>query len=182
MLSMQYRVALPADYPMDIIERRIADKGHLTDGMPGLAFKAYLYSLKLEDGANAYAPFYLWRTAEGMRDFLSGPGFAALSESFGRPAVRSAVAWFGEWRQEAAEARHAEIECLPLAEGEALETRRAAEAAWGRERLADGNVLAAVVAFDPGAWVLTRVLLLRRPAADDGRRPRYRVGRVSMGG
>ncbi|POZ61935.1 DUF4865 family protein [Chromobacterium alticapitis] len=182
MLTMQYRIALPADYPMDIIERRIAEKGHLTDGLPGLAFKAYLYSLKPEGGANAYAPFYLWRTAEGMRDFLSGPGFAALSESFGRPAVHSAVAWFGEWKDDATQARHAVIERLSMLAVESLAVRRAAEADWGRTRLQDANMLALASAFDPGTWSLTRIALLRE--APDYRAPgceHYRVGRVSLG-
>jgi len=40
MIAMQYRFPLPADYDMAIIDRRIADKGHLTDGFPGLLFKA----------------------------------------------------------------------------------------------------------------------------------------------
>jgi hypothetical protein len=44
MLTMQYRIALPADYDMAIIRKRIADRGHLTDALPQLAFKAYLYA------------------------------------------------------------------------------------------------------------------------------------------
>ncbi|KIA79443.1 DUF4865 family protein [Chromobacterium phragmitis] len=184
MLTMQYRIVLPTDYPMAIIERRIAERGHLTDGLPGLAFKAYLYAIKGEPGAaaNAYAPFYLWRTAEGMRDFLSGPGFAALSESFGRPVVNGAVAWFGEWQGEAEAARHAVIERLPLSAVEPLAARRAAEEGWGRTRLRDENALGAASAFDPAEWSLTRILLLRE--APDNLGPGcelYRVGRVSLG-
>lgn len=88
MIAMRYRIALPADYPMEIIERRIAERGHLTDGLPGLGLKAYLYCRAGEDGAaaNVYAPFYLWRTTEGMRDFL--PARASP-----RCAHRSAGRW-----------------------------------------------------------------------------------------
>ena len=184
MMAMRYRIALPADYPMTIIERRIAERGHLTDGLPGLGLKAYLYCRAGEDGAaaNAYAPFYLWRTTEGMRDFLSGPGFAALSAAFGRPAVQSAVAWFGEWRDDAAAARHAVIERLALAEGEDLAARRAVEDDWGRTWLLDANVLAAASAFDAATWTFQRIVLLRdvpRDLALAGER--YRVGRVSLG-
>ncbi|OBU88142.1 DUF4865 family protein [Chromobacterium subtsugae] len=184
MMAMRYRIALPADYPMEIIERRIAERGHLTDGLPGLGLKAYLYCRAGEDGAaaNAYAPFYLWRTTEGMRDFLSGPGFAALCASFGRPVVQSAVAWFGGWQDNAAAARHAVIERLALAEGEDLAARRAAEDGWGRTQLLDGGALAAASAFDPAAWTLTRIALLREaPAAQAPGREHYRVGRVSPG-
>ena len=31
MIATQYRFPLPADYDMAIIDRRIADRGHLTD-------------------------------------------------------------------------------------------------------------------------------------------------------
>ena len=44
MLAMQYSFTLPADYDMDIIRRRVASKGPLIDGLPGLGFKAYLYA------------------------------------------------------------------------------------------------------------------------------------------
>jgi hypothetical protein len=37
MIAMQYSLVLPADYDMAIIGRRIAERGHLTDGLPGLA-------------------------------------------------------------------------------------------------------------------------------------------------
>ena len=88
MIAMHYRLPLPADYDMDIIDRRIAAKGHLTDGFPGLLFKAYLSARKGESGRdNAYAPLYVWNTVEGMHAFLNGPGFAALADAFGRPAV-----------------------------------------------------------------------------------------------
>ncbi|MEN3031729.1 DUF4865 family protein [Chromobacterium amazonense] len=185
MLTMQYRIVLPTDYPMTIIERRIAERGHLTDGLPGLAFKAYLYAIKGEAGAvsNAYAPFYLWRTAEGMRDFLSGPGFAALSESFGRPVVQSALVWLAKWKDDAAQARHAVIERLPLPAETSLAARRAAEADWGHTQLLDSNTLAAASAFDPSTWLLTRILLLREAPRDLAAACElYRVGRVSMGG
>jgi hypothetical protein len=184
MLTMQYRIVLPTDYPMEIIERRIAERGHLTDGLSGLAFKAYLYAIKGEPGAaaNAYAPFYLWRTAEGMRDFLSGPGFAALSESFGRPVVNGAVAWFGECKSAATQAGFAVIERLPLTAEEGLTARRAAEADWGQTQLLDSNTVTAASAFDPAEWSLTRIVLMREaPGNLEPGCELYRVGRVSLG-
>ena len=42
MYAMQYEIALPADYDMAIIRRRVATKGPLLDTMPGLGLKAYL--------------------------------------------------------------------------------------------------------------------------------------------
>ncbi|MDH6114083.1 hypothetical protein P3T36_002904 [Kitasatospora sp. MAP12-15] len=91
---MQYEITLPADYDMRIIRQRVADKGHLLDDFAGLGLKAFLIRERGVAGSpvNQYAPFYLWHSAEGMNCFLWGPGFRALSNDFGRPAVRS---WLG---------------------------------------------------------------------------------------
>lgn len=95
MIAMQYKMVLPADYPMESIENRIREKGHLLDGYPGLLFKAYLYSRKdattYHNDVNSYAPFYVWRDHDSMRAFLNSDGFNGLCEQFGRPAVQ---VWF----------------------------------------------------------------------------------------
>lgn len=88
MLAMQYTIVLPDDHDMALIRERIRAKGPLLDGFDGLLFKSYLYACRGEDGPrNLYAPFYVWRDTAGMDRFLRGPGFAALSADFGRPAV-----------------------------------------------------------------------------------------------
>jgi hypothetical protein len=91
---MQYEIALPADYDMGVIRRRVAEKGPLTDDFPGLELKAYLVRDRGVEGAvaNQYAPFYVWADAAGMNRFLWGPGFHALCASFGRPRVQH---WLG---------------------------------------------------------------------------------------
>jgi hypothetical protein len=95
MIAMQYKIVLPSDYPMESIEKRITEKGHLLDGFPGLIFKAYLYSRKdaksYENQINSYAPFYVWRDHHAMVLFLQSDGFTALCEQFGRPKVEI---WF----------------------------------------------------------------------------------------
>ena len=72
MIAMQYSFALPSDYDMDIIAHRIADKGHFTDALPGLIFKAYLSADKNTKPANSqdnlYAPFYLWEDSDAIVD------------------------------------------------------------------------------------------------------------------
>jgi hypothetical protein len=86
---MNYRITLPADYDMGVIRQRVATRGRALDGFPGLGQKAYLVRERGRDGSpvNEYAPFYLWRTPEGMNSFLFGPGFRGLAEDFGRPVV-----------------------------------------------------------------------------------------------
>lgn len=94
MHAMHYEITLPADYDMSIIHHRVATKGSALDQWPGLACKAYLVRERGVDDSpvNQYAPFYLWRTVEGMNSFLWGPGFAGLSRDFGRPVVQQ---WTG---------------------------------------------------------------------------------------
>lgn len=41
MHAIQYEIALPADYNMAIIERRVATRGPRLDEFPGLGLKAY---------------------------------------------------------------------------------------------------------------------------------------------
>ncbi|MDW6002659.1 DUF4865 family protein [Vibrio mangrovi] len=93
MIAMQYKIILPSDYPMESIENRIRDKGHLLDGYPGLLFKAFLFSVKEDadypSAINSYAPFYVWRDTQAMQGFLRSEGFAALCEQFGRPEVKT---------------------------------------------------------------------------------------------
>ncbi|MGF1427723.1 DUF4865 family protein [Kitasatospora sp. LaBMicrA B282] len=94
MQAMQYEITLPADYDMGIIRHRVETRGHLLDDFPALGLKAYLIRERGVAGSpvNQYAPFYLWRTAEGANRFLWGPGFRGLAADFGRPRVRS---WLG---------------------------------------------------------------------------------------
>jgi len=97
MIAMQYKIVLPADYSMELIENRIETKGHLLNGYPGLIYKAYLYSRKdakhYHNQLNTYSPFYIWEDHHSMVRFLQSDGFKALCEQFGQPKVEI---WFVE--------------------------------------------------------------------------------------
>ncbi|MCQ4082828.1 DUF4865 family protein [Streptomyces sp. RB6PN25] len=90
MYTMQYQIALPADYDMGIIRHRVAARGGLTDGFSGLGIKAYLVRDRASGSpVNEYAPFYIWHDVSGMSRFLWGrAGFHGIVSDFGRPAVR----------------------------------------------------------------------------------------------
>lgn len=198
MIAMQYSFTLPADYDMAVIDRRIAEKGPLLDGFPGLAFKAYLTARRhrLPDGRplpeglvtpeaaaeNLYAPFYLWHRAEGMNEFVCGPGFAAVSGAFGWPAIRHWVPWEAALGREITGARYAVRQEMPIAPHTRLDLLRATESEAARKAVADG-ALAALVAYDPASWSLVRLRLLAElPAAPLPAGARlYGVGYVSPG-
>ncbi|MFB6889548.1 DUF4865 family protein [Kitasatospora sp. NPDC056327] len=178
MHAMQYEITLPADYDMGIVRRRVAARGHLLDDHPGLGLKAYLVRERGLDGSpvNEYAPFYLWRTAEGMNAFLWGPGFRGLCADFGRPAVRH---WLG-----------AGLRRGPGAGPPAAATRRAerlpegADPAVAVERALAGlpdhpDLHTAAVAVDPARWEVLTIALWCGAAPDTAPGTRYRVHHLS---
>jgi hypothetical protein len=185
MITMQYRITLPADYDMGIIRQRIAEKGHLTDNFPNLAFKAYLYADRkmpyAEGHENLYAPFYLWHNTEGMNAFFGGGIFAGVVASFGRPVVRTWSAWRAEVVADLSSAERATREIVPIAANTSLETLREAESDKARNDL-DRGAMAAISAFDPTGWTLLRFRLWResiqRPIGDDV--DVYEIGHISQ--
>lgn len=185
MLAMQYSFTLPADYDMDIIRRRIVDKGHLLDHFPRLRFKAYLYAdrrgARLPTRQNLYAPFYLWESSEGMNAFLGSSGFGGATQAFGWPEIRTWSVWQGEVSPDAAQAVGASRDVEPIAPYSDLDELCQREAERTRVDLADG-ALAAVSAFEPTGWSLVRFRLwgeLRPELAREGRQL-YHVGHVSL--
>lgn len=86
MYAMQYQITLPTDYDMQIIRDRVTRTGHLMDGYHGLEFKAYLIQENAKGAPrNAYAPFYVWRDIDGMRQFC-------WSEPATRPSCATSAA------------------------------------------------------------------------------------------
>ncbi|MFJ1702780.1 DUF4865 family protein [Kitasatospora sp. NPDC088346] len=182
MHAMQYEITLPAGHDMRTVHRRVADRGHLTDTLPGLALKAYLVRER-GDGTgspvNQYAPLYLWHTAEAMDGFLRGPGFRTLSADFGRPPVRH---WLGSGLRPGPAAEldpdAARRSVTPIPEttdpGEAVAQALA-------ERHDHPNLHSAAVAVDPYRWELLRFTLWHgRPPAGAGADARdYRVLHLS---
>ena len=58
MYAMQYEMALPADYDMEIIRERVRARGALLDAFPGPGLRSYCVRERGIDGSslNQYAP------------------------------------------------------------------------------------------------------------------------------
>lgn len=182
MIAMQYSFTLPADYDMEIIDRRIREKGPLLDGFPRLRFKAYL-SAKRQDAdpastENLYAPFYLWDEPEGIDSFLSGPGFATLTRDFGWPSVQTWQIWQAKLAPDPDAARYAtrEIQTIPPYSHLAELRERATE---NTHSAMQAGALAAIAGFDPTTWRQLLFCLWREVPVGAQTAQIYAVGHLS---
>jgi Domain of unknown function (DUF4865) len=183
MIAMQYSFTLPADYDMAIIDRRIAEKGPLLDNFPKLKFKAYLTGRKggqASGDENLYAPFYVWDEDEGLSNFVCGEGFAAVSQAFGWPRIKTWIVWRASVGREIAKARFATREILAIAPHARLEDLRKRESEEAKRDVDQGGALASVAGFEPTSWTRVRFRLwAERPSHRDAGIATYSVGHLS---
>lgn len=159
MILTRYRHALPADYDMARIRDRVAARGPLWDAAPGLVFKAFTIEDRARGAAaNAYASLYLWCDATAAADFLAGPAFAAVTETFGRPRTDTWLP-FAISPGPAAEARSLVIAERSLSPATDLAAERHAEAEQGATLAAEPDVRAVVSGLDPAGWRVVRFVL-----------------------
>ncbi|MDO3411865.1 DUF4865 family protein [Saccharibacillus sp. CPCC 101409] len=113
MIAMQYKIAFPDDYDMNLIRQRVEHNGAKTDGFQDLLFKAYLIADKSRSpkSANEYSPLYLWADSGGMNRFLFDGFYDNILNSFGWQKVQIGVPLNCELTPHFAESRFvAEIE------------------------------------------------------------------------
>jgi hypothetical protein len=186
MIAMQYSFTLPADYDMAVVDRRIRDKGPLLDNFPHLIFKAYLTSRRGDATTgsrdNLYAPFYVWENGEGLSDFVCGPGFAAVSDAFGRPQIKSWIVWKTALSADIRAARFATREIAVIGDDADLAALRAQDDEATMEDVETDGALASVSAFEPATWTRLRFRLWRDvpPAGLPSGAQAYRLGHLSL--
>ncbi len=171
MIAKQYSIALPADYDMGIIRRRVDERGGRFDRFPGLYLKAFLIRERGRAGAvgNEYSPFYLWPETEALWDFVAGDGFRAIIDGFGRPAIRNWLTLGVETKPglRSAEVQSATRSERALAPATDLIALRRDEIAANKAALADDPRIAArAAAVDVERWQLVRFTLWTSPVAD----------------
>jgi hypothetical protein len=183
MLAMQYRFPFPSDYDMEIIKKRIRERGYLLDGFRHLEWKAYLWSEKNPSdraSINAYAPFYLWQDNAGINNFLGSRGFESLCEDFGRPQIDIWQVWayLGASNMHSARCMYRQI--LPITAGLTWEELRQQESARAEELMNQG-ALSVVMAYDPQQWRLLRITAWAsgQEAMEGEQWERYLIGYVT---
>ena len=146
MLLLHYEFTLPPAFDMQAIRRRIADKCHLFDQHPGLHWKAWLLSdashrdaavdSVADAGAKRYAPLYLFEHAAAARDFLLGPLYAGVTQTFGWPQPCS-----GPLLGDAVPALHGALSVADVRSHAALVTRSTLSPSPGKGLLAHATML-----------------------------------------
>lgn len=190
MFAMQYPIALPSDYDMEILHKRVEAASSMLDDRAGLGFKAYLLRERGVAGSsvNEYAPFYVWRDPAAAADFLlRGGGFQNIIRSFGRVRLRT---WLGA-SVLAGPARGAHATVGTLRTG--LLPPDESQDGMGLKELMDREIEAlcahashpdvhtVVLAVDPQSWQSVRFTLWREGAepTDAPEADRYQVLHVS---
>lgn len=169
---MQYSFRLPTDYDMERIRTRIREKGTSCDGLAGLVQKGFLYNETGTDWVgqptdNEYAPYYIWQSAEAMRDFLLSDWFANLCRAFGRPIVRS---WpvvqfnFGAVANPAEKVSSPAFvlrETIKIADSVSVTAALETERKIHQEALHNPQLYNRALAFDSERWEIVRFSLLQ---------------------
>ena len=187
MIAKQYPIALPTDYDMNIIRRRVADKGEAFDERPGLLFKAFLISERIRGAPlNQYAPFYVWNETAALWDFVAGDGFDGIVKSFGRPAILTWLPLTVEIRRGLRRdaVRSALREDMPIPVDVDLPAFRKAQVEANKSALADDPGIAlCLIAANIERWSMVRFTLrYDQPTASPSGAHAYEVLHLSAPG
>lgn len=162
MLAMQYTFSFPDDHDMNTIRARVEERGAQFDKLEGLFEKAFLITEKGTNGPqrNSYAPFYIWNHPQAMTAFLASDKFAALTEAFGRPSIRSWIpVYFSTGLAKTATPLFATKETLSVpSDGDFNEVRQA-EYARHRQWAELPNHHSGFIGLDPATWEIVRFAL-----------------------
>ena len=169
MFAMNYQLTLPQDTDMEALRERIPLIGQRFDGLPGLAYKAFLFRKRGENGSpvNQYAPFYIWNEQEAAKRFLwGGGGFEGVIGSYGRPVVQT---WLGArvafGPAESAAPRWAVRHVLQIREGQVLEDLVSRASARVDDLAQNAGVHSVAFAIDPRTWTSVEfTLTLEKPS------------------
>ncbi|KAF1026359.1 MAG: hypothetical protein GAK40_01266 [Burkholderia plantarii] len=184
MLIKQYEHRLPADYDLDVIRARGRERGRLWDTAEGLVFKAFALRTRGVAGAphNAYTSIYLWQDARAATDFVTGPRFRHVLDTFGRPSIRT---WLpialarDATAPGAGEARVIHRQTFAIDEAADLGALREAEQARVQALARQPDTVIALAGIDVSDWQIVRFTIRTVAAAPDGQadvRPRNPAG------
>lgn len=168
MLAMQYSIQLPENVDAQAIRTRVKARKQLFDDHEGLIHKSFLYN----EADKLYAPFYIWKDAEGAKNFLIDDLFKGVVETFSRHRVRN---WFvmhmayGNRKLSPAFAQR-EVDIIPAEEP--LDAYLARDKKTQAALLSDPNLYMHVVALDSDRWEILHFSLWKdkasapKPASD----------------
>ena len=170
MHAMQYQFEFSPGFDLQTVRDRVAELGPRFNDLPGLHYKAFLLSEASGEQPALYAPFYVWRRPEGMREFLLSDSFTAVCARYGRPGVHQ---WVPLWHQDGNfmedPPAYATREFAKAAEFKGLVDLAERESERSRRVLMEPGAHSVFVGVDPVTWKLIRMTLwTSRPSPRDG--------------
>jgi hypothetical protein len=160
MLAKQYAHRLPANYDIELIRSRAAQRGAAWDNTEGLVFKAFIFQEKGKLGAagHAYSSVYLWNSERAAAAFLMGNRFQGVIDMFGHPQIETWLPLDAR-RGSARDARFMYREDVLLQGGDDREAELQEEAQRSKALAKDTEIHTVVTAVDVLNWRLVRFVL-----------------------
>lgn len=159
MLAMQYSVKLPAEYDLNKVNERVAQRAPKFKGRAGLLHKFYLY----EREEHLYAPLYIWESTQAAQNFLMDSLFGDVVQDFGRPRVRSWQILEFNYGPSKIEPVKMISEVDKVCSDKALLDIRSHEEVHHNEMLQQEGLFAHLVLLDPDRWEISRCSLWSVP-------------------
>ncbi len=160
MITVHYSHRLPADYEVERILARTAERGPLWDAAPNLYFKAFLLRENGHFGATAhdFSSLYLWRQDQDFGEWLVRGGYKIVTDMFGRAEIETRFVLDAR-KGPGREARFAYKASLDIPLGADLTAAFGGEIEHNRRVAEQRDTIATVVGLDVQSWTFTRILL-----------------------
>lgn len=183
MIANHYVFTLPADYDMNIIRKRVADKGAAFDSLDELILKAFLISEKgvNGNGENAYAPFYVWQTEKGLLDFLCSDKFKTVTQAFGWASVKTWMVLDYSFGNRALEPKYATQKIVQISSHTNMQRLLMEEMEFHQKALQLPGVHSRVISLNPTVWEIMRFTLWNAPpeVRESEKMNRYEILHIS---
>jgi Domain of unknown function (DUF4865) len=155
MLAMQYSVRLTNDFDLGKVYERVAKRGPMFEGHPGLKHKFYLY----DEEAHIYAPMYIWEDNQSAQSFLMENLFADVVQDFGRPRVRSWQILEFNYGSSDVDAVSMLAEVDKVCDRHSLSDVQSHERNIHQKMVSEPGLFANLVLLDPDRWEISRCSL-----------------------
>ncbi len=148
MHAMQYEIKLPSNYDMEVIKERVKLNGYRTNGFNDLLIKAYLIKQCDEINiTNVYSPLYIWKSSQGMTNFVFNGYYDNILTSFGWQEINIGVPFLVDIDENVKQSKYVIEEYVDI-----NPTFSLANLEIKSEFICFDNKLAEIIIYNPEKW------------------------------